>query len=165
MIYGKQPGQSFRGDDTMDAYQQWLSANPIQPMAAQAEDLYARPLPGGVSATPTDYAADLDWGNMAGAGIQAAGQAAGGIAQAVGHKAAMDSWIGGNALNRASSERMVRAQLEQNQNQFNTTRQMSAYEQMLAALNGASSNEMNKRALQRGISRSGSDGLTTAFLG
>lgn len=113
----------------------------------------------------TSPASSMDWGTMAGAGIGAAGQAAAGIAQAAANKQILDNWVGGQAANRASSERMARAQLEQNAAQFQTAQKMNAYNQLLAALSNGTLNESSKRSLNRSIANSGANGLTTAYLG
>jgi hypothetical protein len=106
-----------------------------------------------------------DWGNVAGAGMQAAGQAAAAIAQAAAAKAKQDAWVQGNMLDRATSERMARASLTQSGNQFDSSNQMTAYDRMLAALSGSGNNTMQQRALSRSNSNNRSDGLTTSYLG
>ena len=108
---------------------------------------------------------DASTGSMVGAGIGAAGQAAGVLAKLAGAKAAQDSILAGNALNRESSERLARMSLMQNQKQFDQSNQMNAYQQMAAALNQASEQTMQQRRLNRANTRSRADGLTTAFLG
>lgn len=104
-------------------------------------------------------------GSMAGAGIAAAGQAVSIIAQLAGQKAAQDSTIAQNTINRDSSARMARAALSQDASQFDSTSQMSAYANMLSMLNGAADQTMQQRALNRANSQNRGDGLTTAFLG
>lgn len=104
-------------------------------------------------------------GTMAGAGIAAAGQAVSIIAQLAGQKAAKDAMLAMNEANRGSSEKMARAALSQNQKQFDSSSRMTAYQQMLAALNQAGSQTMQQRALNRANSTNRADGLTTAFLG
>lgn len=104
-------------------------------------------------------------GTMAGAGIAAAGQAVSIISQIAGQQAAKEAMLAMNAANRGSSEKMARAAIQQNQQQFDSTSKMNAYQQMLAALNQAGNQTMNQRALNRSNSRNRGDGLTTAFLG
>ncbi len=117
--------------------------------------------PGSVNAPA---AATTDWGSIGGAGIQAAGQTVGMIAQIAGQKAAMDAILGGNALNRASSEKLAMMQLAQNASQFDRTRKGSAYEMLLSALRNNIGNTNAQRDLNRTISRSTMDALGTAFL-
>ena len=106
-----------------------------------------------------------DWSSLAVGGIGAAGSAASAIAQAATQKVINDQLVAGNALDRASSEKMAMARLLQNQGQFDTRRQMGAYDAILNALRNASRNTSQQRDLNRTNTRNNVNALQTAYLG
>lgn len=116
---------------------------------------------GGVDADDMSASA----GTMAGAGIEAAGQAVSIIAQLAGQKAAKDATLALNDANRSSSEKMARAALNQDASQFDASSKMNAYQQLMAAMNNASDQTMRQRALNRSNTQNMGNALTTAFLG
>ncbi len=92
-----------------------LGDAPIAPVAG----LSLRGMPSGSAMTSTSAAVpQTDWSNVAGAGIGAAGQTVGTIAQLAGQKAAMDSAMAQSAAGRALSEKLAKMQLAQNAEQF-----------------------------------------------
>ena len=139
---------------------------PFSPPAAEASsDMQLSAPVQGMIDTGGGGAGGASSGTMAGAGIAAAGQAVSVIAQLASAQAAKEATLANNAANRDSSERMARAALLQNQGQFDAGSRMSAYQQMLAALNQAAGQTMQQRALKRANTNNRGDGRTTAFLG
>jgi len=163
---GYQPFSSMSPNDTTTAnFSNTLSLEPGNSLSTPVEYQNLSSPSMSVGSVAPDAGMSASAGTMAGAGMQAAAQAATAIAQAAALKAQQDQMVAGNAANRASSEKMARAALAQSSSQFDSTNQMNAYQMMLAALGQAANQTMAQRALNRSNTNNRSDGLTTAFLG
>ncbi len=75
--------------------------------------------------------------NIAGAGIGAAGQTIGTLAQIMGQKAVMDRQAQQNDIGRASSEKLAKMQLASDQGIFDSRSKAAALQSVLAALGNA----------------------------
>lgn len=160
-----------------NAYDDWLARH-----NAQAQQLQSSMSPGKLDPGPNPYAdpanfqtlqssyfkpeaPQANYGDMAGAGITAAGALAGSLANAAGNKAQIDAGSLGSQMARDAAERMTMASVRQNAAQSKESNKQHAYQDLISALTAKIQNVMSQRQLKRGISRSGADGLTTAFLG
>jgi hypothetical protein len=160
-----------------DMYQEWLARKYVQPEPAmeqlQVADQFSTGNPETMDlmqvksqfSTGNAPAPTTDWSGVAGAGITAAGQAAGSVAQIAARKAAQDTAMASSAAGRASTEAMERARLAQSASMFNDNANASAYDMLLRAFSNSVSNTADQRDLKRGITRSASDAMSTAFLG
>lgn len=105
------PGYGFFDDGYSAPQPLYGRAAPAVPSSPTNYDLYSRPLPGGVSATPTDYAGAADTATYGAAGIGAAGAAVSTIAQIMANSAQRENQLQMGNDNRAGSERLAKMQI------------------------------------------------------
>lgn len=132
-----------------------MTQEPVMPEGPQgAQITYGEPT----------IAPQTDWGNVAGAGIGAAGQAVGTLAQLAGQKAAWDQQAQQADAGRALSMRLAKMQLGQNQQQFDMTQAFKALEWALQANKALQTTGTNGRELRRSSSDMLSDVLRRVYL-
>jgi hypothetical protein len=108
-------------------------------------------------------APSTDWTSLGGAGITAAGQTVGALAQVAGQKAAMDQAMASSSANRVLSEKLAKMQLAANQEQFGREQNLRALLWALNANKGQISNTAASRDVRRGAIE-GMDQLLTKVM-
>ncbi len=123
------PTATFRFEDTPSSPSFDLQFNPADVPTSIAASKFAT-APPAVSVSPA-----VDTAGLASAGIGAAGQAAGTLAQLAGQQAALQQASANNDATRGLSEKLAKLSLSQNRDQFEKNREIQA---MMAALGGLS---------------------------
>lgn len=141
---------------------------PLAQMPAPAMTTQGVPVLGagatGISAQPSPAIPTTDWGNIAGAGIGAAGATAGTIAQLAGQKAALDAQLAAQAANNTSSMKLAKLQLGQQASQFDKTQAMKALVWALDANNAKKNTGNAGRDLRRNDAQLMSDIMAKIYL-
>lgn len=118
----------------------------------------------GISAQPYAAPVGTDIGNIAGAGIQAAGQTVGMLAQLAGQKAARDAQLAQNVAGRALSEKLAKMQLAQNADQFGKQQNLAGLMWTLGADKAARDTGTGGRDLRRQDQQMLSDLLARLYM-
>jgi hypothetical protein len=105
-----------------------------------------------------------DWGGIAGAGIGAAGQTVGTIAQLAGQKAAMDSAMAQNSAGRMLTEKLAKMQLAQQAGQFDASQKLRGLMWALGANKAAIGTSGGGRDLRRQDEQMMSDVLARLYM-
>jgi hypothetical protein len=114
-------------------------------------------------ATPS-AAPVADYSGVAGAGISAAGQAASTIAQIAAQQNALKSAAGQNSANAALSERLAKASLAQNRDQFEKNRELQNMMWALSANDNSRTTSNAARDVRRQDEQMMSDLLARIYL-
>jgi hypothetical protein len=140
-----------------------LSSTPPAPIAPVAGLSY-RGMPTGTKMTTPAPHAQTDWGGVASAGIGAAGQTMGTIAQLAGQKAALDSALAQSQAGRMLSEKLAKMELAQQQGQFDTSQKLRGLMWALGANKAAIGTSGAGRDIRRQDQQMLSDVLARLYL-